>query len=185
MNGRTPPFVATRGAAPAAVFAAAVLAAASLVLLPPAFGAASDGAAGAPAADHAGPPAVNANLPVTTLTIRGHRLVVEIASTPAEREIGLMNRFSLQPDHGMLFVFEDSQPLAFWMKNTFVALSVAYVDANGRILNIEAMAPQDLTTHWSQGPARYAIEMRQGWFLDHGIGPGDTVGGLGTHASRR
>lgn len=125
----------------------------------------------------------NAGLLTTTLTIRGHRLIVEIASTPAEREIGLMNRFSLQPDHGMLFVFERPQPLAFWMKNTYIPLSVAYVDERGRILNIEDMAPRDLSTHWSQGPALYAIEMRRGWFLEHGIGPGDSVGGLAPRAA--
>lgn len=154
------------------------LAAVGLVVL---FGlAAAGGAARAaqPTADTRTAPMVNANLPAATLTIRGHRLVAEIASTPAQREIGLMNRFSLQPDHGMLFVFDDAQPLAFWMKNTFIPLSVAFVDAGGRILNIESMAPQDLTTHWSRGPALYALEMRQGWFLDHGIGPGDVVVGL-------
>lgn len=126
---------------------------------------------------------VNSNLPTTTLTVRGQRMIVEIAATPMQREIGLMNRFSLQPDHGMLFVFESAQPLAFWMKNTYIPLSVAFVDANGRILNIEAMAPQDLATHWSRGPALYAIEMRQGWFLDHGIGPGDVLEGLTAHAA--
>lgn len=131
-----------------------------------------------PVADGDGAPVVNANLPTVTLTLRGRRLVAEVASTPVQREIGLMNRFSLQPDHGMLFVFETAQPLAFWMKNTFIPLSVAFVDANGRILNIESMAPQDLATHWSQGAALYAIEMRQGWFLDHGIAAGDVVGGL-------
>ena len=62
-----------------------------------------------------------------------------------------MNRFSLQPDHGMLFVFERPEPLSFWMKNTFIPLSIAFLDANGRILNIEDMAPQTETTHWSKG----------------------------------
>lgn len=138
-----------------------------------------------PVADTGATPAVNASLPTVTLTFRGHNLVAEVASTPIEREIGLMNRFSLQPDHGMLFVFDTAEPLAFWMKNTFIPLSVAFVDANGRILNVESMAPQDLATHWSHGAALYAIEMRQGWFLDHGIGPGDIVGGLPRHATRR
>ncbi|MBS0325566.1 MAG: DUF192 domain-containing protein [Proteobacteria bacterium] len=129
-------------------------------------------------ADAHAEPMVNTHLPTATLAIRGQRLVTEVAATPSQREIGLMNRFSLQPDHGMLFVFDAAQPLAFWMKNTFIPLSVAFVDAGGRILNVESMAPQDLATHWSQGPALYAIEMRQGWFLDHGIGAGDRVDGL-------
>ncbi|HMA31948.1 MAG TPA: DUF192 domain-containing protein [Casimicrobiaceae bacterium] len=125
-----------------------------------------------PAAAHA------EGLPIRTLTIRGHRLVVEVAATEQTRETGLMNRFSLQADHGMLFVFEAPQPLAFWMKNTYVPLSVAFVDGGGRILNIEDMRPLDLSTHWSAGPALYAIEMKQGWFADKGIGPGDVVQGL-------
>ena len=123
-------------------------------------------------------PSLGADLPQRTLTIAGNKLVVEVASTPQVRETGLMNRFSLQQDHGMLFVFEAPQPLAFWMKNTYIPLSIAFVDASGRILNIDDMRPQDESTHWSSGPALYAIEMRQGWFLSKGIGPGDVVEGL-------
>jgi len=116
--------------------------------------------------------------PTRTLTIRDQKLEVEIASTPQTRALGLMNRFSLRTDHGMLFVFEAPQPLAFYMKNTYVPLSIAFVDARGRILNIEDMRPLDESTHWSKGQALYAIEMRQGWFASKGIGPGDSVGGL-------
>jgi len=123
-------------------------------------------------------PASAAELPQRTLTIGGSKLVVEVAATPQTRETGLMNRFSLQQDHGMLFVFEAPQPLAFWMKNTYIPLSIAFVDRNGHILNIEDMRPQDEATHWSKGPAIYAIEMRQGWFASKGIGAGDVVGGL-------
>ena len=89
-----------------------------------------------------------------------------------------MDRFSLRTDHGMLFVFESPQPLAFWMKNTYIPLSIAFVDASGHILNIEDMRPQDESTHWSRGPALYAIEMRKGWFADKGIAAGDRVEGL-------
>jgi hypothetical protein len=89
-----------------------------------------------------------------------------------------MNRFSLPPDHGMLFVFPVARPQAFWMKDTYIPLSVAFVDSQGRILNIEDMRPRDESTHWSQGPALYAIEMLKGWFVDRGIGPGDVVDGL-------
>ena len=116
--------------------------------------------------------------PTRTLTIRDQKLEVEIASTPQTRALGLMNRFSLRTDHGMLFVFETPQPLAFYMKNTYVPLSIAFVDARGRILNIEDMRPLDESTHWSKGLALYAIEMRQGWFASKGIGPGDAVTGL-------
>jgi uncharacterized membrane protein (UPF0127 family) len=89
-----------------------------------------------------------------------------------------MNRFSLRTDQGMLFVFEAPQPLAFYMRNTYVPLSIAFVDQRGRIINIEDMRPLDESTHWSKGPALYAIEMRQGWFAQRGIGAGDAVQGL-------
>ena len=113
-----------------------------------------------------------------TLVIGGHRLTVEVAATPETRATGLMNRFSLQPDHGMLFVFEAPQPLSFWMKDTYVPLSIAFVDTRGRIVNIEDMRPQDESPHFSKGLALYAIEMRQGWFAAKGIGAGDLVEGI-------
>jgi uncharacterized membrane protein (UPF0127 family) len=119
-----------------------------------------------------------ADLPTRTLSIRGQQLVVEVASTSESRSTGLMNRFSLRTDQGMLFVFEAPQPLAFYMKNTYVPLSIAFVDQRGRIINIEDMRPLDESTHWSKGPALYAIEMRQGWFAQRGIGAGDAVQGL-------
>ena len=125
--------------------------------------------------------AMSAGLPTRTLTIGGNKLIVEVAATPETRATGLMNRFSLQPDHGMLFIFEAPQPLAFWMKDTYVPLSIAFVDGNGRIVNLEDMRPKDESTHWSRAPARYAIEMRQGWFASRGIAAGDTVQGLDSH----
>jgi len=125
-----------------------------------------------------------AGLPVTTLTIGGHKLVAEVVTTPEQRATGLMNRFSLAPDHGMLFVFEAPQPLGFWMKNTYVPLSIAFADADGRIVNIEDMKPQDETTHWSRGFALYAVEMKQGWFAAHGIKAGDLIQGLPPRAAR-
>jgi uncharacterized membrane protein (UPF0127 family) len=121
---------------------------------------------------------VNPPLPTRTLTIGKASATVEVVDTPDARATGLMNRFSLQPDHGMLFVFDRPQPLAFWMKNTYIPLSIAYVDANGTILNIEDMQPQDESTHLSRGPALYAIEMRRGWFAGKAVRAGDKVGGL-------
>jgi uncharacterized membrane protein (UPF0127 family) len=119
-----------------------------------------------------------AELPAMNLSINGHKLVAEVATNTATRSVGLMHRFSLKPDHGMLFVFRDPQPLSFWMKNTFVALSIAYIDARGRIIDIEDMAPQTETMHPSSGPAQYALEMKKGWFRERGIAPGATVSGL-------
>jgi hypothetical protein len=118
-------------------------------------------------------------LPTVALTVNGHRITAEVAATSEQRATGLMNRFSLQPDHGMLFVFERPEPLGFWMKNTFIPLSIAFLDAEGRILNIDDMAPQTETTHRSRGPGLYALEMRKGWFLERGIKAGDRVDGLG------
>jgi uncharacterized protein len=117
-------------------------------------------------------------LPATTLTIGKHKIVAEVAATDEQRATGLMYRFSLKPDHGMIFVFESAQPQAFWMKNTFIPLSIAFIGSDGRIVNIADMAPQDERAHWSTGPAQYALEMRKGWFAEHGIGPGDRVTGL-------
>src|ERR1700674_2874681 len=117
-------------------------------------------------------------LPTLQLSIKGHRLVAETATTAATRTIGLMHRFSLKPDHGMLFVFDAPQPLAFWMKNTFVPLSIAFIGADGRILNIEDMTPQSETTHPSRGLALYGLEMKKGWFAERAIAAGDRVEGL-------
>ena len=123
-----------------------------------------------------------AELPSRTLTIGKQKLVVEVVTTPEQRATGLMNRFSLQPDHGMLFVFDRPQPLSFWMKNTYIPLSIAFLDENGTILNIEDMQPQDESTHWSKGNALYAIEMKRGWFAGKQIEAGAKVSGLPTAA---
>ncbi|MFO1324584.1 MAG: DUF192 domain-containing protein [Burkholderiales bacterium] len=117
-------------------------------------------------------------LPTIPLTIGSQKLVAEVATTMETRATGLMYRFSLKPDHGMLFVFERAEPQAFWMKNTYIPLSIAFIAADGRILNIEDMAPQTEESHWSKGPALYALEMKKGWFRDKGIAPGAIVKGL-------
>ena len=120
----------------------------------------------------------NEPLPTIPLSINGHKMVVEVATTPERRSLGLMHRFSLQPDHGMLFVFDYPEHQGFWMKNTFIPLSIAFVAADGRIINIDEMQPHDERTHMSRGPALYAIEMRKGWFAERGIKSGDAVSGL-------
>jgi uncharacterized protein len=117
-------------------------------------------------------------LPTVPLTINGNKLTVEVARTAEQQMTGLMYRFSLKPDHGMVFVFDRSEQRAFWMKNTYIPLSIAFVAADGRIVNIEDMAPRDESSHFSAGPAMYAIEMRKGWFAERGIRAGDRVSGL-------
>ncbi len=129
--------------------------------------------------------ATAAELPATTLTIGAHKLTAEIAATPAQRETGLMNRFSLKPDTGMLFVFERAEALSFWMRNTYVSLSIAFINADGKILNIEDMQPQTENPHWSKGAALYALEMKKGWFAEKGVAAGDRVDGLPAVGSKR
>ena len=121
---------------------------------------------------------VNKDLPVIDLTIKTAKLKAEVAADASSRTVGLMNRFSLKPDQGMIFVFAQSEPLAFWMRNTFVPLSIAYIDSKGVIVNIVDMKPQDESTHPSTGPAMFALEMKQGWFKERGIVAGDKVNGL-------
>ena len=123
-------------------------------------------------------PLAAAELVTTTLTIGTHKLTAEMATTPAQMQTGLMNRFSLKTDHGMLFVYDRPGPLSFWMHNTFIALSIAFISADGTILNIEDMQPQTDDPHWSKGPAQFALEMKKGWFADRGIVAGNHVDGL-------
>ncbi|MDR1530359.1 MAG: DUF192 domain-containing protein [Burkholderiales bacterium] len=116
------------------------------------------------------------DLPTKTLRIGKHQIVAEIASTPEQRERGLMFRFPLPAGRGMLFIFPRPQPLGFWMKNTPAPLSIAFIDNEGVILNIEDMTPNDEhTIHRSRGNALYALEVRQGWFKEQGIAPGNKV----------
>jgi uncharacterized membrane protein (UPF0127 family) len=117
-------------------------------------------------------------LPTVALSINGHKISAEVAATPDRRATGLMHRFRLRPDHGMVFVSERAEPQAFWMKNTYIPLSIAFIAPNGRIINIADMAPEDENLHWSKGPALYALEMRKGWFAERGIQDGDAVKGL-------
>jgi len=112
------------------------------------------------------------------LSIRGHRIRDELADTPESRMTGLMGRRSLAQDTGMLFVFDRPAPQAMWMKNTFIPLSVAFIAADGRILNIEDMSPQTEDVHQSAGAVLYALEMERGWFARKGIGAGDRVEGV-------
>jgi uncharacterized membrane protein (UPF0127 family) len=113
---------------------------------------------------------------LTGVIIHEDTLWVKIAADPEARERGLMFRQDLPEDEGMLFVFDYPQPLSFWMKNTYLPLDIAFVSADKHILNILAMKPLDEKTRYeSQGPAQYAIEVNRGWFVRHGVSPGDRV----------
>ncbi len=106
---------------------------------------------------------------------RGHRIFVEIADTPEERAEGLMFRSSLPEDQGMLFVFPRPRLLGFWMKNTSIPLSIAYLDDDGTVLEIHDMEPHSLESVSSRQPARYALEVNQGTFERLGITLGDRL----------
>ncbi|MFZ5555531.1 MAG: DUF192 domain-containing protein [Pseudomonadota bacterium] len=113
-----------------------------------------------------------------TLTVRGASLQAEVADTPAERARGLMYRERLAADAGMLFVYETPEIQHMWMKNTLIPLSVAFIDADGRIVGISDMAPMSEVIHGSAAPAQFALEANRGWFARHGVRPGDRVQGL-------
>jgi len=122
--------------------------------------------------------AARAEMTEITLTIGGHKLTAEVAHTDADRTQGLMHRRMLPENRGMLFVFPQIAPLGFWMMNTYIPLSISFVDDAGAIINIADMKPQTTDIHHSARPARYALEMNQGWFAKHGIKPGAKIEGL-------
>ncbi len=109
------------------------------------------------------------------LTVDGHEFVIEVADTPETRRRGLMERRELSRDAGMLFVFPDSAPRSFWMKNTVIPLSIAYIDENLVIREIYDMEPLSLVPVASRTSARFALEVNQGVFADLGIVPGDRL----------
>jgi uncharacterized membrane protein (UPF0127 family) len=103
------------------------------------------------------------------------RLNVELALSEEEQSQGLMYRESLSDGRGMLFVFDRDKLASFWMKNTVIPLSIAYINSDGSILEIHDMRPEDLSLIRSSRSVRYALEVPQGWFDRAGIGPGDRV----------
>lgn len=115
---------------------------------------------------------------LVTLRIGNRRIRVEVAITPQSREYGLMQRDYLCDDCGMLFVFEKADKHVFWMKDTPLPLSIAFISADGDIINIEEMKPNTTVSHNSQGDALYALEMNNSWFAKNGIMPTDKVQSL-------
>jgi len=109
------------------------------------------------------------------LYIGQREIWVEVAKTPEERSYGLMGRKYLGKDEGMLFIFETEDRHGFWMKNTFIPLSIAFIEKNGRIVWITDMKPLTLDSHVPPQPILYALEMNKGWFSSRGIKVGDVV----------
>ncbi len=115
-------------------------------------------------------------LPTAVVSINGRDLFVELAFTPDTRSCGLSNRYTLGENNGMLFLFPNIGKRTFWMKNTHIPLSIAFIDDAGKIVMIHQMeADQTSTTYHSFHPVRYALEVNQGWFTLHGIKTGDRV----------
>ncbi|MFN7836099.1 MAG: DUF192 domain-containing protein [Burkholderiaceae bacterium] len=116
--------------------------------------------------------------PLTSLNLGNQTVDIEVADTASNRQQGLMYRKKLDGDAGMLFIFPDSKKQCMWMRNTELALSVAFIDAHYRIINLADMQPLDDTEHCSTRPARFALEMNQGWFVKHGIKAGSRLPSL-------
>ncbi|MFT3857144.1 MAG: DUF192 domain-containing protein [Aquabacterium sp.] len=116
-------------------------------------------------------------LPVVPLGAGMHIIKAEVARTPREHEIGLMFRESMGLNEGMLFIFPQAAPQCFWMKNTLIPLSVAFIGDDGAIVNVDEMKPQTLDTHCSTKPVRFVLEMNTGWFAKHGLKAGSQLTG--------
>ena len=106
-----------------------------------------------------------------------HNIVAEVARTPQQQQIGMMMRTKMEQHEGMLFVFDDVAPRCFWMRNTLLPLSIAFVADDGTIVNIAEMQPQSDESHCALRPVRYALEMNKGWFAKRGIKPGTKLRG--------
>ena len=123
-------------------------------------------------------PLAQAQMPRLELNAGLHRIDAEVAADQQNRMQGLMNRRSMATNQGMLFVFTQADRHCMWMRNTLLPLSVAFLDERGQILNIEDMKPQTENNHCAASPARFALEMNQGWFASKGIKVGQRIGGV-------
>ena len=116
-------------------------------------------------------------LPAIKLSVGMHVIHAELARTPEERSIGLMFRKAMGANDGMLFAFGQVRQQCFWMKNTLLPLSVAFIAEDGTVVNIDEMQPQTLDSHCSVKPVRFVLEMNQGWFAKRGIKAGSKLQG--------
>ncbi len=122
--------------------------------------------------------AAAAEMPRMELTAGFHRIEAEVAATQPERMQGLMHRRVMPRNQGMLFVFPQAARHCMWMRNTYLPLSVAFLDETGRILNIADMQPRTEDSHCAVAPARFALEMNRGWFAERGLKAGIRLGGI-------
>ena len=116
-------------------------------------------------------------LPAIRLGAGMHVIQAEVAQSPDERSTGLMYRKTMATNDGMLFIFDEPRQQCFWMKNTLLPLSVAFIDDSGVVANIDDMKPQTLDSHCSTKPVRFVLEMNDGWFVKRGIKAGTKLKG--------
>ena len=116
-------------------------------------------------------------LPAIRLSTGMHVLQVQLAQTPEQQQIGLMFRKTMGTNEGMLFVFDEPRQQCFWMKNTLLPLSVAFIADDGSVVNLDNMKPQTLDSHCSTRPVRFVLEMNVGWFDKRGIKAGSKFAG--------
>lgn len=117
------------------------------------------------------------NLQRVKLTAGMHVIDAQVALTPEQRQIGLMQRKDMPQHEGMIFIFEQASQQCFWMKNTLLPLTAAFVADDGTIVNMADMKPQTTDPHCSSKPVRYVLEMNKGWFSKKGIKPGSKLAG--------
>jgi len=120
----------------------------------------------------------NLGLPVIELKTGIYRLQVEVAATPQARQTGLMYRTVMAQNAGMLFIFEQKAGHCFWMSNTKIPLSIAFIGDDSKIVNIEEMQADTTNNHCPKAPIRFALEMNQKWFAERALGPGTLIQGL-------
>ena len=106
-----------------------------------------------------------------------YQIDAQVAQTPEQRQIGLMFRKEMPQTEGMIFVFEQPATQCFWMRNTLLPLTAAFVADDGRIVNLADMKPQTDDSHCSEEPVRFVLEMNQGWFAKRGLKPGSKLAG--------
>ena len=117
------------------------------------------------------------DLPRTRLSAGMHQIDAQLAQTTREHQIGLMQRAQMPQHEGMLFVFAQPRQQCFWMKNTLLPLTAAFIADDGTIVNLADMKPQTLDSHCSSQPVRFVLEMNQGWFAKKNLKPGDRLSG--------
>lgn len=117
------------------------------------------------------------NLPRVVLNAGMYRIDAQVAASATQRQIGLMFRREMPTHEGMLFIFEQPAVQCFWMKNTLLALTAAFLADDGSIVNVADMQPQSEQSHCSAQPVRYVLEMHQGWFAKRGLAAGSRLSG--------